>query len=270
MFFGWIEASLRYGGVFGSAEKTTYRQVFGLSEGSVSRHQAEFEILFEEACGKVFARDRGSRVQGGKLILEGHAELPEKPVFSTMPSLDRWLQENLGGSGYFEEDIRRRDPDLWILRPVIRSIRSRTPLSVAYHSRKADTNRVVSPHAIVRVKGRLHIRAYDHLSNDYRDFVLTRITKAALDPRAGKYVGAEKDIIWRRFSTIMIEDKGALDGEGTRTGVRLDFGLDKQGRRKVRVREALVSYHVDETSEGYSSPVTVRKIKQTSSDEITL
>lgn len=145
---------------------------------------------------------------------------------------------------------------------MIRSIRTRTPLAIAYHSRKADTNRVVSPHAIVRVKGRLHIRAYDHPSNDYRDFVLTRITKAALDPGAGKYVGVEQDLTWRRFSTIIIEDKGALGGERTNRGVRLDFGLDEQGRRKVRVREALISYHVDETSEGYSSPVTVYETKR--------
>lgn len=261
--FGWIEACLRYGGVFGAAEKIVYRDIFGLSEPSVSRHQAEFEGLFEAACGKVFVRDKDGRVQGGRLTLHDSAELPEAPVFAAMPSLDRWLQDNLGGSGYFEEDVRRHDPDPLIMRPVIRSVRTRTPLRITYHFPEGKGDRLVSPHAIIRINGLMHIRAYEHLTYEYRDFAITRITRAALAPGSVAYVGNELDDSWSRFRTVVIEDSRSAASENARTGVRLDLGLDEHGRRKVRVREALVPYQVDESGEGYSSPVIIYEIDST-------
>jgi hypothetical protein len=257
ILFGWIEACIRYGGVFGPAEKVTYQEVFGFSEGSVSRHQAKFEILFEKTCGAVFDRDSEGRVRGGRLALNEDAKIPQDPVFESMPDLKRWLHDNFGGSGYFEEEIRHREPDPWIMRPIIRSIRSRTPLLILYHSRSRQAERIVSPHAIIRIAGRMHMRAYDHSNNEHRDFVLTRITRAALIANGAEYVGADQDASWARIRHVVIEDKGLPSGEKSRRGIQLDFGLDGSGRRIVRVREPLVQYLIDEMNEGYSTPVRV-------------
>jgi hypothetical protein len=67
VFFGWIEACLRYGGTFGPSEKAVYCQHFGLSEPSASRHQAEFVALYEATSPVTFAHNAAGRIHGGKL-----------------------------------------------------------------------------------------------------------------------------------------------------------------------------------------------------------
>jgi len=94
--FAWIEACLRYGGVFGAAEKVVYQQVFGVSEASVSRHQARFVELFEGELGDVFVKDPGGRPVSGRLELREDAFLPQKPVFFKIPPLQLWLRQNFG------------------------------------------------------------------------------------------------------------------------------------------------------------------------------
>ena len=207
-------------------------------------------------------RDARGRVGGGRLALKEKAEIPKEPVFPRMPNLDQWLRDNLGGSGYFEEDIRRSDPEPWIMRAVIRSIRSRTCLRIAYHSRSGEGKRLVSPHAIIRIAGRMHMRAYDHSINEYRDFVLSRITEATLIVDGSEYVNSKQDLSWFRFKTVVIEDKGVESGANLRLGVRLDFGLDQRGRRAVRAREPLLDYLIDNMSEGHSNPVHVYELKK--------
>lgn len=237
--FGWVEAALRYGGVFGAPEKIIYREIFGLSEPTVSRHQAEFEVLFEQACGPVFVRDSEGRVQGGRLTLDENAALPETAVFPAMPSLERWLEDTLGGSAYFTEDLRRPDPDTTIMRPVVRAIRTETPLLITVMSLEDENSALVSPHAIFRIKGWLLMRAYVHLTSEYRDFVLARITRAALAPGSVPYVGPRLDDSWARISTVVTR------AEGIGSEPEHGFGFeDTRGEdcREVQVREALLPY----------------------------
>jgi len=257
--FGWIEACLRYAGEFGAAEKVMYCETFGLSEPSASRHQAKFEADFEMRCGEVFERDDKHRVRGGKLGLREDAKLPSKPVFPKMPSLSQWLQQNLGGNSYFEERIRRRDPDPWVVRPVVRSIRSKMPVRISYHSRNGESERVVSPHSIILVAERMHMRAFDHLNNEHRDFVLSRITKAHIVADGPKYVGPDQDNSWTNFRKLVVEEKRMASEENSRIGVRLDFGLDEYGVKTVQVREPLVHYLIDNMSDAYSSPIRIRE-----------
>jgi len=157
LLFAWIEASIRYGGVFGPQEKVAYQRTLGVSEPSVSRHQAAFVDRFEQACGnrEIFRRDTTGRIFGGKLSLADDAILPETPVFPDMPGLERWLQDTLGGSGYFDEEIQRQTPKPWILRSVVQSIRYRHPLRITYHSRSGEGKRPLSPHALVKIAGRM-------------------------------------------------------------------------------------------------------------------
>ncbi len=257
MLYGWIEACLRYGGEFGPADKITYQAVFGVSEGTVSRHQAEFEHLFEAVCGTVFERDTNDRVKGGRLTVAEGGRFPEEPVFAKMPSLHRWLQETLDRSRYVELPSLRRDPPHWIMRLVIKSIRRKTPLRITYHSRSGSKERVVSAHALVRIVGRTHMRAFDHGKNQYGDFVLSRITNAILVPNAGQYIGPEHDDAWNSVQQIDVQEKDSAEEGIERTGVRLDFGLDDQGRRAERVKKALVQYMIDDMMEGYNPPVRI-------------
>ncbi|MGX0976290.1 hypothetical protein ACSSVY_002006 [Roseovarius sp. MBR-51] len=236
-----------------------YGETFGLSEPTASRHQAEFATLFEKRCGEMFERDEKRRVRGGRLILRGDAQLPREPVFQRMPKLSQWLQQNLGGNAYFEECIKRRDPDPWVMRPLIRSIRSKIPIRINYHSRNGQSERVVSPHAIILVAERMHMRAFDHSNNEHRDFVLSRVTEVETVMGEFTYVGSDQDVSWVNFKKLVIEEKHMTSEENARIGVCLDFGLDKYGSKTVQVREALIHYLIDNMSEAYSSPIRIRE-----------
>ncbi|WP_339696397.1 WYL domain-containing protein [Celeribacter baekdonensis] len=261
ILFGWIEACLRYGGTFGPKEKVMYQQTFGLSEPSTSRHQAEFADIFENAVGEAFCRNARNRFSGGRLTLSETAHLPEAPIFPEMPDIRTWLKDNLGRSGYVEEAIQRRIPESWIMRAVIQSIRSKTPLRITYHSRHTDGERTVSPHAIVHIVDRLHMRAYDHSKNEHRDFVLSRVTSATLTVDGQTFVGAEMDTGWNRMRTLVIEDRNDCVDHVSTLGIRLDYGLNPEGQRKVHVREALVQYLIDNMDAGYSPPVRIFEVK---------
>ncbi|WP_160318737.1 WYL domain-containing protein [Pannonibacter phragmitetus] len=254
---GWIEACLRYGGEFGVADKVVYGQLFGLSESSISRHQAEFENLFEAACGSVLKRDESDRVSGGRLSLSENVRLPKEPVFSRMPSFHRWLQESLGSSRYLELPPLRRDPEPWIMRAVIKAIRKRIPLHITYHSRSGSSDRLVSPYALVHIVGRTHMRALDHSKNEPRDFVLSRITDASIHSEEGAHVGPEKDEGWNSLQKITISEKRETDNTSESIGVRLDFGLDEKGQRTITVKKAIAQYLVDDFKDGYAPPVTI-------------
>ena len=250
-YFSWIEACLHYGGGFGPFEKTIYCQRFGVSEPSASRHQAEFVEIYEAACNVTFARNAEGRLQGGKVV--PLTELPKTPVFSPIPSLERWLEDCFEGTRFFRVEIPRRDPEPWILRAIIQSIRGKIPVMIDYHSRNGDSRRIVSPHAIVKIVGRLHMRAFDHSRNDFADFVLSRVTGAALSVETS-FIGNAHDKDWQRFETVVVE----ATGDGPR-GVQLDFGLDADGKRQVRVRRPFVQYLIDDMDEGYAAPVRVRR-----------
>ncbi|NBN64793.1 WYL domain-containing protein [Pannonibacter tanglangensis] len=260
ILFGWIEACLRYGGEFGASDKMIYRQIFGVSEGTVSRHQVEFAAAFEEECGKVLQRDGNGRLVSGKLVLRMDANLPDQPVFPRMPTLQRWLQEALGSARYLEPEPLRQDPASWIVRTIVQAIRAKVPLRITYHSRKGVSERLTSVYALVHVVGRTHMRAFDHSKNQPRDFVLSRITDAYLSPGSVTYVGFEKDSEWGQMQTVVVSEKSNLVGNNDSDGVRLDYKLDETGRRKIKLNKTIIRYIIDEIDPGFESPVKIDKI----------
>lgn len=253
--YGWIEAAIRFSGQFGISEKAAYRHVFGVSDPSVSRHQLQFSMLFERHCAEpVFRRDGNDKLERGKLLLVDDACLPEHPVFA-MPPIERWLEDALQQRFYQHPSIERVLPRAYILRRVIGAIRSETVVRIAYVSRKGQSNRLVSPHTIVNVAGRLHMRCFDHSRNEYRDFVLSRIIALEEPGQDQQYVGKDGDQDWNSYSSVIIQ---AVE-DAVSEGVRLDFGLDQTGKRIVKARSAIVEYLCSDPSDGFRSPVAVRR-----------
>lgn len=256
--FAWIEASIRYCGRFSQNEKIAYGENFGLSEATISRHQAEFQVAFEDHCGgEVFNRDATGRVFGGKLVLKDGAEMPHELAFNGAPTLDQWLAQALGSGKYLEVQPLRSEPKPWIVRILIAALMSRYPVFIAYRSRSKTSERLISPLVIVKVAGRHHVRAYDHMTNESRDFVLSRITH--IEERKGEAY-FDDDLEWQIFEDVIIEEKTTPESKEHISGVRLDFGLDDTGVRVVRVREALAHYLIDDMREGYESPVRMRRM----------
>lgn len=255
--FSWIEACLRYAGVFGSAEKVVYQEVFGVSEPSVSRHQVAFADCFEEQIGEAFVRDSNGRLISGRLELQMGFRLPCKPVFSKLPSLQTWLQQNLGPHQYVVQEVVRRDPDPWVMRSIIQSMRCQKPLHITYHSKSRDRDRVISPHALVRVVGRMHVRAFDHERNDFADFVLSRITRVQQGQFDKKYICCDRDDDWNSWVTLSVKPNCQKIQSMNLSALALDYGLDENGEKRMRVRKAIAPYLIDETVSGFDPMVEV-------------
>lgn len=254
--FGWIEASLRYGGAFGPREKSAYLRNFGVSESAMSRHQSRFAKLMEEFVGRqIFERNQKKALKNGRLTLLPIEDLPKKSLFP-MPELDRWLEDSIGPQ--FERVVVpvRRLPDAAVLREIITAIRSKKPLVIEYMSRSgAENARIISPHVLVDVVGRYHVRAFDHAKNRYGDFVLARVRRCypPAEWRRAPFVGPGGDEDWQRKDKISIEALASHLSEG----VRVDWGLNESWTRRVCARRALIPYLIDDTDEGYESPVRV-------------
>lgn len=260
MNLGWIEASLRYAGRFSASEKAAYRHIFDLSEPTASRHQRAVADRIEEICqGEVFRRgDRGQLLRGG-LFLREDMRLPDRFVFDRAPSIERWLEDALGGRHYEIAEVRRADPDPYVLREVIRSVQDEKAVRIIYASRIGEGERVISPHVLVRAAGRLHVRGYDHGKNEFRDFVLSRILRITSATQE-RYVKNIKDSDWHELGTILIRDRGDAEGR-VRSGVCRDYGLEPDGTRQIRTRKALSSYLVDPVSPELESPVIVEDLR---------
>jgi hypothetical protein len=255
--FAWIEASLRYGGAFGAPEKVVYQEVFGVSEPSVSRHQARFVMLFESQLGDVFVKDQSGRPVSGRLELVEGARLPQKPVFPKMPSLREWLRQNLGGRHYIEADVPRRDPEPWVLRSIIKAIRTEKPVRIKYHSKSSYRDRLISPHALARVVGRMHVRAFDHERNDFGDFVLSRIAHVEGGQFVQSYVSGSQDIDWKIDITLAVKPTAKHAEMANLSAVDRDYGLDQRGEKQMRVKKAIAPYLIDEAGEGFDKIVDI-------------
>ena len=260
MSFGWIEAALRYAGRFSVREKAPYQEIFEVSEATVSRRQARAADIIQDACGgDVFERTDAGRLFRGHLLLKDDVVMPKAHIFDRVPSMERWLEDALGERHYGSFEITRSVPDPYVLRILIRAIQDQHVVRLRYQSRSGESERALSPYVLVRVAGRLHVRGYDHANNQSRDFVLTRI----LHVRPGTatedlFVPQENDKEWQRRVRVIIRDK--RDDQGRlRPGVQRDYGLDKNGTRVLKVREAVAPYLVDDREDGFESPVVISK-----------
>ncbi|MBN0911400.1 WYL domain-containing protein, partial [Pseudomonas aeruginosa] len=97
---------------------------------------------------------------------------------------------------------RLTHPDLAILASVTRAIHYECPLGIEYHSISSGrTEREIVPFALIDNGLRWHVRAFDRKSQDFRDFVITRIRRPVV--LKGQPVAAhemsDQDIQWTRI-----------------------------------------------------------------------
>ena len=253
--FGWIEASIRYSGCFEKPQKLAYADIFGIDMSTVSRHQSQFVNIFEKHCNSpVFERTPEERLKGGRLTVAEFAEIPEAPCFKSMPGLHEWLRAGMPKKHYLEVDLFRGDPESWIMRLIVSSMLVKAPVKIRYHSRSRESHRSISPHSLIKIAGRIHIRAFDHLTNSARDFVLSRISHVE---KTDEVDFSDFDPDWDRFETVIVKECLTEKNEVDSRGVRSDFDLDENGMREIRVQNPLVQYLIDNMGDGYRKPVRV-------------
>jgi predicted DNA-binding transcriptional regulator YafY len=97
---------------------------------------------------------------------------------------------------------RLTHPDLDVLASVTRAIHQECPLAIEYHSiTSGRTEREIVPFALLDNGSRWHVRAFDRKSQEFRDFVITRIKNPVVMKGAPvqPHERSDQDIQWTRI-----------------------------------------------------------------------
>ncbi len=159
-----------------------------------------------------------------------------------------------------ELPLPARLPEKQVLAQVIRAMKNTRQLEVVYHSlsqrEDAEQKRIIEPHALINTGLRWHIRAYNHDSYDFRDFVLGRISEArVIDQPAESSQGYDDD--WVELINLQLQPHPGLSDK-QRRALEYDYKL-QQGLVEIPVRRALVGYllqqlKVDTTADASLNP----------------
>ncbi len=141
-----------------------------------------------------------------------------------------------------------RDIQPQVLREIFRAVQDATCVDITYQSMSspAPKARIIAPHSFLSDGWRWHVRAYDFLTDSFRDFLLARILRAAAAVIPGdqdNHVwGEEKDAQWSTMATLRIVPHPGLSPQ-QKAAVETDFSM-VNGEARFQVRQACLFYAV--------------------------
>lgn len=128
-----------------------------------------------------------------------------------------------------------------VTREVVNACRNRASLKIRYASMNNPMphDRIISPHTIVSTGFRWHVRAYCHMRQGFRDFILSRIdgVPTTVDVVAPSI---REDNDWNEKIALNIIPNTFLS-EPHRKLIEKDYGMS-DGRLQLQIRKALAHY----------------------------
>lgn len=143
---------------------------------------------------------------------------------------------------------------------VVRAIREACSLKVRYQSFSASepSVRLLTPHALVNDGYRWHMRAYCHMREDFRDFLLSRILEIV-----GSEADQERsqdDLMWHRMVRLILAPHPLLE-DTHRIVTELDYGM-QDGECILECRQALLFYVLQQLGLLEEDPAKPAKAQQ--------
>ncbi|HFX3708834.1 TPA: WYL domain-containing protein, partial [Pseudomonas aeruginosa] len=230
-----VELRLRF---IGEMRRQDLVARFGIQSAAASRDLALYKDL---APGNIDYDGKG------KFYVLGSSF---QPIFDFPPErVLSWLTQGFGDGEPMhikawvasESPSRLTHPDLAILASVTRAIHYECPLGIEYHSISSGrTEREIVPFALIDNGLRWHVRAFDRKSQDFRDFVITRIRRPVV--LKGQPVAAhemsDQDIQWTRIVELeLVPHPDQPRPEIT----EMDYGM-QGGVLRMKLRAATAGY----------------------------
>lgn len=211
---------------------------FGIQSAAASRDLALYKKI---ASGNI---DYDSK---GKLYVHGARF---QPVFDfSSERVFSWLTRGFGDGEPMprkawvgsESAFRLTHPDLDVVASVTRAIHQKCPLDIEYLSMSSGrTEREIVPFALIDNGLHWHVRAFDRESQEFRDFVITRIKRPTV--LKGQLVAphemSDQDIQWARIVELeLVPHPDQPWPEIT----EMDYGM-RDGVLRMKLRAAMVGY----------------------------
>lgn len=172
------------------------------------------------------------------------------PIFDHEPervlsALSRGFGEGLGraSSGFITSEfpLRLNQPSLQVIATITRAIHQKRAVQLTYNSLNSGASkREIVPFALVDSGLRWHVRAFDRKSQEFRDFVITRMDKPLMleDEAKQAHEQGDQDNQWTRIVSLdLVPHPDQPRPEITAR----DFGM-KDGCLTLNVRAAIVGY----------------------------
>jgi len=211
---------------------------FGIQSAAATRDLALYKEL---APGNINYDSKGKAyVLGG-----GFRPVFDYPVERVMS----WLTQGFGDGEPLriktwvpnEIPSRLMHPDLDVLSRVTRAIHRECPLAIEYHSiSNGKSERHIVPFALIDNGLRWHVRAFDRKSQEFRDFVITRIKKPRLlkEGKPEPHELSDQDIQWTRIVELeLVPHPDRPYPEIT----EMDYGM-RNGVLRIKLRAAAAGY----------------------------
>lgn len=208
----------------------------GLSAGS-----RDFTLYKELAPQNlVYDATRKAYLQSGKFT-----PLFEHDARKTLTKLAHDISDGFDAVGdiHFpvEAPSQLNVPDIFIVARLVQAILNQKAASIIYTSLSSGSAaREIVPHSIVDNDLRWHVRAFDRKTQSFRDFVLTRISKATV-AEEGNQPGEQKieDHQWVRMMPLHLVPHPHNVSQPT--AIEMDYGMEN-GTLKLNVRAAMAGY----------------------------
>lgn len=230
-----IELRVRF---FGDIRRQELVSRFGIQSAAATRDLAVYKEL---APGNIdYDAKAKSYVLGASF----------SPAFSFPPErVLSWLTQSFGdgepsplkASVPSEYPWRLDQPGLAVLACVTRAIHQERPLRIEYHSISSGrTEREVVPFALIDNGLRWHVRAFDRKSQEFRDFVITRIKVPEVLKEQGvaAHERSDQDIQWTRIVELeLVPHPDQPHPEIT----EMDYAM-QDGVLRIKLRAAMAGY----------------------------
>ena len=173
-----------------------------------------------------------------------------RPLFDFAPErVLSWLTQGFGDGEPMrlrtwvasEVPSRLAHPNLDVLAAVTRAIHQQCPLAVEYSSISSGrTEREIVPFALIDNGLRWHVRAFDRKTQEFRDFVITRIKKPRVlrSSPVAAHESNDQDIQWNRIVELeLVPHPDQPRPEIT----EMDYGM-LNGALGMKLRAAVAGY----------------------------
>lgn len=229
-----IDFSLQY---FGQVSRADLIQRFKTGLAACTRDLTAYRELAPQNL-KLFHQTKNyHRTEAFQPLFEHN---PEAILTALCRGFGDGLSNGIQPSEYCIDAARLVDPNSEIIAAVMRAIKHKKAIECTYVSLSSGENhRVIVPHTIVNNGQRWHVRAFDSKSNEFRDFVCTRLQHVAVIDKPvsdNQLIGSDKS--WNNIVNVEISVHPSIKHK---RAIEMDYDMI-DGVLKLEIREALIGY----------------------------